>query len=214
MPETESKFYFVGGQLCLDFINTQVGMNEEPVDFLSGFPDLVSWLQQAGVLDNAQAKAALTSWGQRPEAKQLLDQARILRNVLRDMAQRLAAGKSIGQGILDEINRVLAQEIGYNQLARIPGGYEFHFHPARREAAHLLTPIAKSAAELLRDSEPLRIRKCGNPVCSLYYYDTSKNHTRRWCSMALCGNRMKAAAFYQRSQKNKKNPSPPGKGRG
>lgn len=214
MPETENKFYFVGGQLSLDFINTQVGMNEEPVDFLSGFPDLVSWLQQAGALDGAQAKAALLSWGQRPEAKQLLDQARRLRNVLRDMVQRLTAGKSIGPGILAEINHVLAQEIGYNQLVRTPGGYELHFHPVRKEAAHLLTPIAKSAAELLRDNELSRIRKCGNPVCSLYYYDTSKNHTRRWCSMAICGNRMKAAAFYQRSQKNKKIPSPPERGRG
>lgn len=214
MPENENKFYFVGGQLSLDFINTHVGMGEEPEDFLSVFSDLVSWLQQAGVLDNAQAKAALSSWGQRPEAKQLLAQARKLRSVLRDMAQRLAAGKSIGQGILDEINRVLAQETGCNQLVRIPGGYEFHFHPARREAMHLLTPIAKSAAELLSDNEPLRIRKCGNPVCSLYYYDTSKNHTRRWCSMAVCGNRMKAAAFYQRSQKNKKIPTPPERGSG
>ena len=203
MPENETKFYFVGGQLSLDFINTQVGLNDE-VDFLSGFPDLVAWLQKAGALDSTQAKAALNSWGQRPEAKQLLDQARKLRNVLRDMAQRLAAGKSIGQGALDEINRVLAQETGYNQLVRVSGGYEFHFQPARREAVHLLTPIARSAAELLRASEPLRIRQCGNPVCTLYYYDTSKNRTRRWCSMAVCGNRMKAAAFYQRSQKNKR----------
>ena len=203
MLKNETKFYFVGGQMSLDFINTQMGMNDE-MDFLSGFADLVAWLQQAGTLDSAQAKAALVSWGQRPEAKQLLDQARKLRNVLRDMARRLAAGKSIGQGALDEINRVLAQESGYNQLVRIAGGYEFHFHPQHREAAHILTPIARSAAELLRDHEALRIRQCGNPICALYYYDTSKNRTRRWCSMAACGNRMKAAAFYQRSQKNKR----------
>ena len=145
MQENESKFYFVGGQLSLDFINTQVGLNDE-MEFLSSFADLVVWLQQAGTIDSAQAKAALASWGQRPEAKQLLDQARKLRNVLRDMAQRLAAGKSIGQGALDEINRVLAQESGYNQLVRTTHGYELHFQPQRREAVHLLTPIAKSAA--------------------------------------------------------------------
>lgn len=202
MPENESKFYFNAGQLSLDFINTQMGKHDE-VEFLTSFADLVAWLQQAGTLDSGQAKAALVSWGQRPEAKQLLDHARKLRNVLRDMAQRLAAGKSIGQSVLDEINNVLAQESGYNQLVRIAGGYEFRFHPQRREAAQLLTPIAKSAAELLRDHEPLRIRQCGNPICALYYYDTSKNRTRRWCSMAACGNRMKAAAFYQRSQKKK-----------
>ena len=204
MPENERNFFFVSGQLSLDFINTQIGANDEPVDFLSGFPDLVSWLQQAGALDRAQANAALTSWGHRPEAKQLLDQARKLRSVLREMAERLTAGKPVGQGALGEINRVLAQESGYNQLVRSSGGYEFHFQPVRREAIHLLTPIAMSAAELLRNSEPLRIRRCGNPVCRLYYYDTSKNRTRRWCSMAICGNRMKAATFYQRARKKKR----------
>lgn len=204
MPENESKFFFVSGQLSLDFINTQVGVNDEPVDFLSGFPDLISWLQQANVLSNTDAKAALATWADRPEARRLLDQARELRTVLRAMAERLAAGKSAGQGALDAINRVLAQETGFNQLVRGADGYALHFQSARREAVHLLTPIAKSAAELLRDSDPLRIRQCGNPVCSLYYYDTSKNRTRRWCSMAVCGNRMKAASFYQRGQKKKR----------
>lgn len=214
MPETKSKFYFVGGQLGLDFINTQVGAKEAAVDFLAGFGDLVAWLQQAGTLDAPQAKAALATWGQRPEAKTLLEQARKLRSALRDMVQRLAAGKPAGQVVVDEINRVLAQESGYNQLVRGAHGYELRFQAGRKEAAHLLTPIAMSAAELLCASEPQRIRQCGNPVCGLYYYDTSKNHTRRWCSMAICGNRMKAAAFYQRSQKNKKTPSLPGRGRG
>lgn len=214
MPETESKFYFVGGQLSLDFINTQVGAKDAAVEYLSSFADLIAWLRQAGTLDAAQAKAALASWAQRPEAKQLLDQARKLRSVLREMVQRLAAGKPAGQAVLDEINRVLAQESGYNQLVRGADGYELRFHAGRKEAAHLLTPIAAAAAELLCASEPQRIRKCGNPICTLYYYDTSKNHTRRWCSMAICGNRMKAAAFYQRSQKNKKIPSPSERGRG
>lgn len=207
MQETESKFYFVGGQLSLDFINTQVGEKDQAVDFLSGFADLIAWLQQAGSLDAAQAKAALAAWGQRPEAKQLLDQARKLRNVLRELVQRMAAGKPPGQVVLDEINRILAQESGYNQLVRGADGYALRFQASRKEAAHLLTPIALSAAELLCASEPQRIRRCGNPVCGLYYYDTSKNHTRRWCSMAICGNRMKAAAFYQRSQKKKNTPS-------
>lgn len=204
MAENENTFYFVGGQLSLDFINTQVGLGDEPVDFLRGFAELVSWLQQAGVLDGAQAKAALASWGQRAEAKQVLDQARKLRSVLRETAERLSDGKTPGREALDEINRVLAQETGYNQLVRGAHGYEFSFQPVRREAVHLLTPIARSAAELLGGGEPLRIRRCGNPVCSLLYYDTSKNRTRRWCSMAVCGNRMKAALFYERSRKKQR----------
>ena len=199
MAAKESKFYFIGGQLSLDFVNTEVGS----ADFLSDFSDFVAWLQQAQVLDAAQAEAALGAWGRRPEAKQVLASARELRAAIREIAQRLSAGKSVTPASIDAINRVLAHESGYHQLTRVRGGYEFQFHPQQRQAAHLVTPIAKSAADLVRDSEPLRIRRCGNPACTLYYYDTSKNHTRRWCSMALCGNRMKAAAFYQRTQKNK-----------
>ena len=204
MTENERKFYFVGGQLTLDFINTRIGMDDAPAELLSGFPDLVSWLEQASILSSANAKAALTSWAHRPEAKQILEQARKLRTVLREMVERLVSGKSAGQGALDEINRVLAQETGCNQLLRGADGYALHFQSARREAIHLLVPVALSAAELLRNSDPQRIRRCGNPACRLYYYDTSKNHTRRWCSMAVCGNRMKAALFYKRGQKKKR----------
>lgn len=206
MPESESKFYFIGGQLSLDFINTEVGIGES-VDFLADFADFVAWLQQAQVLDATESAAALSAWGQRPEAKRVLEQARELRSAIREMALRLAVGKEVASASVDVINRVLAQATGYYRLTRVRSGYELQFHSERTQAAHLLTPIAKSAAELLRDSEPLRIRQCGNPICSLYYYDTSKNRTRRWCSMALCGNRMKAAAFYQRAQKNKRGES-------
>ena len=45
------------------------------------------------------------------------------------------------------------------------------------------------------------VKKCENPVCVLFFYDTSKNHSRRWCSMSVCGNRMKVAAHYQRLRK-------------
>lgn len=204
MPENESKFIFVSGQLSLDFINIRIGANDGPVDFFAEFSDLVAWLQQAGTLSSTDAKAALAAWGDRPEARRLLDRARDLRTALHEMAERLVAGKSAGQGALDEINRVLAQATGYNQLVRNPNGYALHFQPARSEAIQLLMPIALSAAELLRDCDPQRIRRCGNPVCNLYYYDTSKNRTRRWCSMAVCGNRMKAASFYRRGQKKKR----------
>jgi predicted RNA-binding Zn ribbon-like protein len=204
MSQSEAEFLFVGGQLSLDFVNSVVPAHDGAADALADFSRLVSWLQQAGALASAEAKAALASWERRPEAKQVVEHARRLRGALRAMVERLARGKPAGQAALDEINRVLAQEAGYSQLARDGDGYALRFQPARREALHLLAPIARAAAELLCDGDPERIRQCGNPVCGLYYYDTSKNRTRRWCSMAVCGNRMKASAFYHRSRKHKR----------
>jgi predicted RNA-binding Zn ribbon-like protein len=62
----------------------------------------------------------------------------------------------------------------------------------------LIVPIAEAAADLLCHGDLSLVKKCGNPRCILFFYDTTKNHARRWCSMAGCGNRMKAAAHYRR----------------
>ena len=61
-----------------------------------------------------------------------------------------------------------------------------------------LVLIAVAAADLLCHGDLSLVKKCDNPRCILYFYDTTKNHARRWCSMAGCGNRMKAAAHYRR----------------
>src|SRR5205814_10732813 len=58
--------------------------------------------------------------------------------------------------------------------------------------------VARSAAELITQGDPRRLRKCANPTCRLMFYDTSKSGRRRWCSMQLCGGRAKVRAFYQR----------------
>ncbi|WP_101848290.1 CGNR zinc finger domain-containing protein [Zhihengliuella sp. ISTPL4] len=57
-----------------------------------------------------------------------------------------------------------------------------------------------AAADLVRlyGERPERIRPCANPECVLWFYDTSKSGQRRWCSMQGCGNRMKAARFYDK----------------
>lgn len=62
----------------------------------------------------------------------------------------------------------------------------------------LLRPIAEAAVNLLCEAEPLLIRRCESSSCVLLFYDVSKNHARRWCSMDICGNRQKVASHYQR----------------
>jgi hypothetical protein len=57
-----------------------------------------------------------------------------------------------------------------------------------------------AAANLLDllDASPDRVKHCENPDCVLWFFDTTRNGTRRWCSMAVCGNRMKARRHYDR----------------
>jgi predicted RNA-binding Zn ribbon-like protein len=76
------------------------------------------------------------------------------------------------------------------------------FLAERDEAINAIVPLAESAADFLLSAIPSLLKKCENPSCVLHFYDTSKNHARRWCSMSGCGNRMKAAAHYRRQRRH------------
>src|SRR5262245_33080116 len=104
----DDPFYFVGNLLCLDFVNTEVVARGERVDLLTGFADLVRWLQHAALLTAAEAHSAQNRWGDASEGKLAFKEAVSLRGALRAMAERLAAGKSVDRNSIEKINRVLA----------------------------------------------------------------------------------------------------------
>jgi predicted RNA-binding Zn ribbon-like protein len=190
-------FHFIADELCLDFINTEAVDQDERVDLLGSFDDLLAWYVQAGVIDAARAKALTRGDG----GARALKDARQFRAMLREMVERLTEGKTnVPQATLDQLNRSLRAREGYSEIVRTKDGYDTRFRPRLDEPAHLLVAIAESAARLLSEGDPALLRKCQNPRCILYFYDTTKNHRRRWCSMAGCGNRAKVAAFYQRNR--------------
>lgn len=188
-------FLFIGENLALDFINTQRVRDGQIMDELENYAALVNWLVQACVIDAAQAKAALKKWGNSAEGRRTHEQARTLRSSLRAMAEHLTQGKPVPQSSLDTINEALRHGITYNQVMRARGKFEKRLHTTRAEAMQLMVPIAAAATDLLCHGDLSLVKKCDNPPCILYFYDTTKNHARRWCSMAVCGNRMKAAHY-------------------
>ncbi len=180
----QRRFLFLADNLALDLVNTEVVENGQRVDWLVEPGDLGAWLQQAGL-----AK------GRRVSPK-LLNRGKALRAALRRMAEAVAAGQPVAASVVPIINRELRAVRTLDELVRTPKGYEVR---ARSEPGKgVLAPIARSAAELLARGDRLRVRRCGNPACILHFYDTTRSRTRRWCSMAGCGNRMKAAAHYRR----------------
>jgi predicted RNA-binding Zn ribbon-like protein len=191
-------FYFVGNYLCLDFINTEAVAEGRPVNLLTDFDDFMSWLVEANVLDAPQAKEIVTSWGGRREAEKTVARALEFRAALRHMVERLVTGKSVPVATIALINDLLNNQTGYAELRRTRGGFEKRIHANFNEPGHLLLPVAESACDLLCYSDFTLIKKCENDACVLFFYDTTKNHSRRWCSMSACGNRMKVAAHYRR----------------
>ena len=194
----EYQFLFVGNHLCLDFINTEMVVGGQPVDRLVNFDSLVAWLLQSETLEERHVEDILRTWKGSRQAESSFRNALTLRTSLREMAERLAKGKSVPQATVDAVNESLSHQTGHAELKRARGGFEKYFHADFLEPAHLLWPVAESAADLLCYADLTLVKKCENPVCVLFFYDTSKNHSRRWCSMSVCGNRMKVAAHYQR----------------
>lgn len=201
---TKQDFLFVGENLALDFVNTQRMRDGQVVDLIEDYAALMNWLAQAHVLSPAQAKTVLKKWGKSADGQQAHARAHTLRTALRAMAEHLAAGKPVPQTSLAVINEVLRHGSAYVQVERKRGTFEKRAHADHATAMQFLVLIAVAAADLLCHGDLSLVKKCDNPRCILYFYDTTKNHARRWCSMAACGNRMKAAAHYRRTMSGKR----------
>ena len=197
-PTPRIPFLFVANQLCLDFINTRFVLNGQPVDLLATFSDLITWLVQVDLVTGEEAEKIERQWGRQAQGTQTLEQARAFRATLRELVERIAAGRPVPQDAVEAINEMLRYRIGYPQLTRRSGKFERGYQAESREANQLLGLLAEAASDLLCRCDFSLIKKCQNPACVLFFYDTTKNHARHWCSMSLCGNRSKVAAHYRR----------------
>jgi len=193
------KFLFVGNHPCLDFVNTQMIVKGQPIDTLERFEDLVFWMVEVKLLATSHA-AIVKGKLNNEEATSLLEQAKTLRATFRVIAERAAAGRSIPDSALDTINQCLARRQGYPELVRTKGGFKQRFHSLAEQPAEILALLAETASNLLSLENLSLVKKCANVSCVLFFYDTTKNHMRNWCSMQMCGNRMKVAAHYQRKR--------------
>jgi predicted RNA-binding Zn ribbon-like protein len=192
-----SRFLWLGNHVALDFLNTEPMMQGEAVDLLPTLADLADWGGEAELLYAAEWRAALPRWPA-AESRRVLARAHDLRARLRETVERLCNGKSASSGLLEAINALLQRRAGYSELVRKGGRVERRFHLRPDEPVHLLVPLAEAIGDFLCHADFALLKRCQNPACVLYFYDVSKNHARRWCSMQLCGNRLKVAAHYRR----------------
>ena len=179
---------FVGDDLALDFVNSAFGVGEGKRECLGSDAQVLDWLQRAGLPASPQGVTG------RPGA--LLKAALALRQTARGLLESRKAGTS---GDATALNRVLALGNSYRELvwSRSQGpSLELRRRLGSVEA--LLVPVAEAVASLLAEGDFNLVRKCESSDCTLWFYDRTKSHHRRWCSMAQCGNRMKVAAFRAR----------------
>jgi len=191
-------FAFVGERLWLDFVNTDGGTHSH--DNVGDFDRLVSWLETAIALDVERAQMMRRRAIQQPSgATAALVDARRVRAALRSLAERGGVAPQVRIEALNEINRVLGRSAGTRRLElREDGTFARAFVPVGDAFAGLMIPIVESAADALILGELSRVRRCADPRCGRVFYDGTKNGARRWCDMATCGNRAKAARHRAR----------------
>ena len=186
-------FAFVAERLWLDFVNSDAAARG--TDALHDFERFVRWLAGARLLDAERASTMRRRAQQQPAgALAILGDARRVRTVLRALAERGVASHEVRTDVLGEINRVLGRSAGTRRLELADDGSFVRSFVAVGDAfAGLLIPIVESAADALILAELARVRRCADPRCGRVFQDETKNGRRRWCDMATCGNRAKAA---------------------
>lgn len=183
---------FVANDLALDFINSAYGPGTAPVDVLEDDPAVIDWLAAAGILE---AGAVAVPNGVAALAVALRDEAR-------ELVAAARAGRPFQATV---VNKVLEVGRPIVQLQSTTDGAGPCVVERRRDdsAESLLEPIAVALSRLLAGGDLQHVRECEAHDCTLLFHDTTKSRKRRWCSMALCGNRMKVAAFRSRKQVGK-----------
>lgn len=196
-------FLFLGNHPCLDFINTLVVMDGRPVELLNTLSDLLRWLAQSrlGIQDSKHIER---QWGGESSDTRLLGEARGFRATVREMVEHIVAAKPVPRQAITVLNAHLRSRISYPEVRRRNGRFELEFHADSQDVHQVMTRLAEAASDLLCTLDLSLIRKCRNPACVLLFYDTTKNHTRLWCSMSLCGNRSKVSAHYRRHRQAKR----------
>lgn len=180
---------FIGDDLALDFINTEFGVGQAHRDCFVDDTAVAAWLKQAG--------SVRSSPGAAPDG--LLQLALKLRANAGALVKSATSGGTPDVGV---VNRLLQAGHAPVQLEWDDASRQFRATRLLRspDAASLLEPVAQALVKLLTEPGLDLVRQCEAHDCTLMFRDTTKSRRRRWCSMAVCGNRMKVAAFRARNK--------------
>jgi predicted RNA-binding Zn ribbon-like protein len=189
-------FKLVAGHPGLDFVNTldwrfRLGGRE---DLLESYDDLLGFVEQSRLLTAKQAREFKrnTSAG---AGDRVLAECRELREALADAIYAQLDGRSPGPAPMKTLGRAFKAARQRQNLVWCESRFQWDWSGAETAPEFPFLLLARAANGLMLSEDLRKVRACGNQECRWLFLDTSKNHTRRWCDMKLCGNRMKARRF-------------------
>jgi len=196
------KFLWVGNAPAIDFVNTQIVQQGVTVDLLDNSGDLLEWLGSSGMLEEGPLRQVTRKFTSAQLQRALRD-AKEYRMALRRALQRISHHGTVDKSVLEDTNRFLGEPRSTFRLTGTKQAPQLQQQWVIRQPEDLSRPIAFAFAHLLADQDISRVRKCRNPECILFFLDTSKSGTRAWCSLDICGNKSRVAAFRERRAREK-----------
>lgn len=199
---TVPRFDITANQLSLDFTNTlEDRLEAKPTEMLNTYSDLLAWSFQVQIMTERDVQLLQEKAERSPgEAEQTLQRAREMREALFRIFLEVANGTTVAQDDMDIFNAYLSGALARACLVVDGDAFAWDWKREGVVFEQMFWPILRSAAHILTTEERENIRVCASDDCNWLFYDTSKNHTRRWCNMKTCGNRAKAKGHYERKK--------------
>ena len=202
---------FIADSRGLDFLNSIATLVDEPIEFIGCGDDFLRWLREAELVP-AEVLTSLRHRATPGELDDVAAQARTLREWFRGFVDEYC-GKPLPPTALrklEPLNRLLARNEEFGQIvardrtpsAAVPSGLQWEVQRRWRSTEALLIPVAKAMADLVCSEDFSDVKRCEGRVCTLFFLDKTRARARRWCSMAICGNRAKQAAHRKRAKRS------------
>jgi predicted RNA-binding Zn ribbon-like protein len=212
MADDRPPAIFIADSRGLDFLNSIATPVDKPIEFIGTGEDFLQWLQSAGLVP-AEVLSSLRDNAVPGELDAVASEARALREWFRGFVDK-HRGKRLPRNALkklEPLNQVLARDNEFGQIVGRdhrddhdpPSDLKWEVQRRWRSPEVLLIPIAKAMAELVCSEDFSAIKACEGHACTLFFLDRTRARARRWCSMAVCGNRAKQAAHRKKTKRKR-----------
>jgi predicted RNA-binding Zn ribbon-like protein len=197
------EFELTGGALCLDLANTlDERKTERPRELLKSYDDLVEWGWQAGAISEVTAARLRSGSAGSSATASALARALEIREAIFQVFAASAGDRPVPAPALAVLNARLRDAVRHRRLVPdAEGRLVWSWEGDEGSPERVLWPVVLSAAELATSPERERVRECASPTCAWLFLDRSRNASRRWCDMTVCGNRAKARRHRSKSSR-------------
>jgi predicted RNA-binding Zn ribbon-like protein len=194
-------FQLIAGHLALDFANT-LDYRYDPdrlIDLLPSYERFLAFCRQSRVITAAQMRKLLDDLREL-DSQRVLKEVIELREALYFLILSAVHGRSPDESHLQTLNMFLSEARAVDEVLWHKRRFVRSFRDVTERLDGPLRQVVDAAVVLITSSDIFNVGECSEKTCRWFFLDRSRNHSRRWCDMQLCGNRSKAKRFYARTQ--------------